>query len=262
MADTQHRQFVFLVLGLSIPFYVLGAVTSQGENVVALPVSALAVVVPLSAAIIITRRARGSVRRLLASGVRPASTHKFLWMVVGVGIMPVLVMASHLLVYSPSPVTSDITLPAAGALLLMFLLGAYGEELGWTAFAARRLLKRHSVLATGLLVGALWGVWHVVPFVQTNNSWSWIGWQLAFLVAFRVLITAVYAASAQTALLAVLLHGSYNMAWTLLPIYWSSYDPSVLAPLTAVAAVMVLMARRRSLQAAESSNARSLTGAA
>jgi membrane protease YdiL (CAAX protease family) len=42
------------------------------------------------------------------------------------------------------------------------LLGGFGEELGWTGFAIPRLRRRHGVLATGLFVGALWGVWHYV----------------------------------------------------------------------------------------------------
>lgn len=70
-------------------------------------------------------------------------------------------------------------------------------------------------------------------------------WQLAFIVTFRVLITVFHAASGRTPLVAVLLHASYNVAWTLLPIYWSSYDPAILAPLTAAAAIAGLVARGR-----------------
>lgn len=115
--NKQLRQFLFLVLSLSIPFYVLGAVVSSGEDVVALPVSALVVVVPLTAAVIVTHRAGGSVRELLADGVRPARTHKILWTVVGVGTMPALMLAAHTLVHSRDPVASEITLPATGALI-------------------------------------------------------------------------------------------------------------------------------------------------
>jgi len=56
---------------------------------------------------------------------------------------------------------------ASGAKASMLVLGvaiALGagllEELGWTGFAVPMLRRRHGVLATGLLVGALWAVWH------------------------------------------------------------------------------------------------------
>jgi uncharacterized protein len=41
------------------------------------------------------------------------------------------------------------------------------EELGWTGFAIPRLRLRHGILTTGLIVGILWGAWHVII-----NFWS------------------------------------------------------------------------------------------
>lgn len=36
------------------------------------------------------------------------------------------------------------------------------EETGWTGFAIPRLRLRYSILATGLIVGFLWGAWHLL----------------------------------------------------------------------------------------------------
>jgi uncharacterized protein len=41
------------------------------------------------------------------------------------------------------------------------------EELGWTGFAIPRLRLRYGMLATGLIVGFLWGAWHLLV-----NFWS------------------------------------------------------------------------------------------
>jgi membrane protease YdiL (CAAX protease family) len=41
------------------------------------------------------------------------------------------------------------------------------EELGWTGFAVPRLRERYSGFATGLIVGFLWGAWHLLV-----NLWS------------------------------------------------------------------------------------------
>ena len=47
-------------------------------------------------------------------------------------------------------------------------LGAgFFEELGWTGFAVPTLRPRYGVLATGLIVGVLWGAWHFLV-----NSWA------------------------------------------------------------------------------------------
>ena len=43
------------------------------------------------------------------------------------------------------------------------------EELGWTGFAVPTLLRlRYSVLSTGLIVGVLWGAWHLLG----NDIWA------------------------------------------------------------------------------------------
>src|SRR5215203_4722842 len=43
------------------------------------------------------------------------------------------------------------------------------EELGWTGFAVPTLLKlRYGVLSTGLIVGVLWGAWHLLG----NDIWA------------------------------------------------------------------------------------------
>jgi membrane protease YdiL (CAAX protease family) len=39
------------------------------------------------------------------------------------------------------------------------------EELGWTGFAIPRLRLRYGIVATGLIVGVLWGAWHILANV-------------------------------------------------------------------------------------------------
>ncbi len=238
---------MLLVLAGSAPLYLLDIATSNSDEVVDLPLSAIAVVIPVATAVIVTSRNGESVRDLLASGVEPPSDRRVLWSAVAVGAMPALVFAAHVLFVArdPDPDAARLTPQSAVALAALFLAGSYGEEIGWTSLATRRLLARHSVLATGSLVALLWTVWHAIPFIQTNHSWGWIGWQLAFTVAFRVLITGAYAASGRSTSVAIGIHASYNMAWSLLPRIWSAYQPAALAPLTAVAALVFVWAASR-----------------
>jgi membrane protease YdiL (CAAX protease family) len=228
--------FAALVTGLSVPFYALGALRAS-DDVVALPPSALAVVAPLTAAALLTRADGGSVRSLLASVVTLPPRRPAGWVGIAVATMPAIVLATHALLVVPDDTSESIGPTAIGAFGALALLGAYCEETGWAAYASRRLLRRASVLSAGLQVGAIWGAWHVVPFVQTNRSWQWVMWQSVFTVAFRVLLTALIATSG-SALTAVLAHASYNIAWALLPAVGYTYKPAPMAAVTAVAALI------------------------
>jgi membrane protease YdiL (CAAX protease family) len=51
---------------------------------------------------------------------------------------------------------------AAKAVLgsLMYFVFILGEEIGWSGFLTKRLLKDYSVLKVSLMVGLFWSVWH------------------------------------------------------------------------------------------------------
>jgi hypothetical protein len=108
------------------------------------------------------------------------------------------------------------------------LVGLF-EEIGWTGFAIPQLRQRHSVLATGLLVGIVWGFWHLLLFVWDSGDASG-AFDLSLLVpAFlfclvvlplcRLLIVAVYDKT-ESMLLAVVMHASVTgiVAMILIPL--------------------------------------------
>jgi membrane protease YdiL (CAAX protease family) len=75
-------------------------------------------------------------------------------------------------VFLPRIVTAD---DKASLLLVSLAAGLAGpvfEELGWTGFAIPRLRRGYGVLATGLIVGVLWGVWHVPSQVWYSGDAS------------------------------------------------------------------------------------------
>jgi membrane protease YdiL (CAAX protease family) len=114
--------------------------------------------------------------------------------------------------FLPGIVTSDEKL----ALVLLGVLGGvtvpFFEELGWTGFAMPRLLQRHSVLATGLFMGLLWGLWHLPLFAGNASSSGSIPPALlvttmlfAWLVPYRVLMVWLYHRT-RSLLLVMLMH--------------------------------------------------------
>src|SRR5918993_5582640 len=63
------------------------------------------------------------------------------------------------------------------ALLLMGIVGGlvvgFFEELGWTGFAIPTLMRlRYGVLGTGLIVGVLWGAWHLLVAFWSSSTAS------------------------------------------------------------------------------------------
>ena len=88
------------------------------------------------------------------------------------------------------------------------------EEIGWTGYAFPKLRARHGALAGSLILGVLWGLWHL-PVVDYLGAASphgvyWLPYFLAFvaiLVPIRVLIGWVYS-NTRSVLLAQLMHAS------------------------------------------------------
>ena len=74
---------------------------------------------------------------------------------------------------SPAFVPAIITAEDKASLLLsgiaVGLIVPVFEELGWTGFATPRLRLRHGVLGTGLIMGLLWGAWHLPLFAGSAS---------------------------------------------------------------------------------------------
>ena len=122
--------------------------------------------------------------------------------------------------FLPGIFTSDNKLGRVQVGLAVALGAGIFEELGWTGFAIPRLRRRHGVFGTGVIVGVLWGAWHLL----TNVFWvgpvsagdltlsvflpvSALGALVGYLVAFRVLMVWVYDRTSSL-LVAMLMHVS------------------------------------------------------
>lgn len=110
--------------------------------------------------------------------------------------------------------SSDKGTVLAFALVVGGLAGFF-EEIGWSGFATPRLLKQHSVLKSGLLLGVLWGTWHLLADYWGNagaygalyplRGLLWV----VTLTAYRVLMVWVYSKTASLGLMQ-LMHAGFT----------------------------------------------------
>jgi len=81
--------------------------------------------------------------------------------------------------------------------------GPLGEEPGWRGFALPRLLARHGALWGTLLLGILWGFWHLPDFLTSAQGGGPGTGLTTFLINFPVFLLLVMA-------LAIILTWLYN----------------------------------------------------
>jgi len=122
----------------------------------------------------------------------------------------------------------------------MFFIGDFGEELGWTGFAADPLQNRWGALKSSVILGVVWVIWHTIPWIQTGNTPVWIFWQALSSVAARILMVWVYNNTGESVFAATLVHITSNMSWALFPNFGTHYDPLVNTLISTIAAGIVV----------------------
>lgn len=120
------------------------------------------------------------------------------------------------------------------ALLLAAVKGPV-EELGWRGFALPMLQRRLAPAWASLVLGLVWGVWHLPAFLLSGtqqSAWSFTPFLIGT-VAISVVATALFNTTGGSVLLAAVLH------FQLMNPLWPDAQPYDTWLLVAVAAVML-----------------------
>ncbi len=129
------------------------------------------------------------------------------------GVLMLLSIGSA--VYRPGIVTVSDPVGHLALGVVTGLAAGLLEEIGWTGFAVPRLRLRYGVFATGLIVGLVWGAWHLlVTWWGSSGTAGSLpmavylpAMTLSFLPPFRVLMVWVYDRTGSL-LVAMLMHAS------------------------------------------------------
>jgi uncharacterized protein len=233
--------FFLLVFLLSIPFYVLGAAGGRLPIATFLPVSALMAFIPMIAALVIVfRQSSGDgAKEFLGRAFDYRRIKGVGWILATLLLMPLVLILEygvHSFSGTALPDAQLFSIAEGLAFFLMFFVGAIGEELGWQGYAFAGLRERWSALGAALILGAIWALWHVIPYAEMGRGADWIIWQCLSTIALRVILVWLFVNAGQSVFIAVLFHTMINIAWGLFPSYGSYYDPFVMFVILALVA--------------------------
>ncbi len=99
----------------------------------------------------------------------------------------------------------------APAVLMNFMAGPLGEELGWRGYLTPRLLETTNALVASLVVGFLWSIWHIPLYL--DSVFSSLSGAITFTVGLMlssVIMTAILLHTRGSVLVAVIYHWLMN----------------------------------------------------
>jgi uncharacterized protein len=97
---------------------------------------------------------------------------------------------------------------------IFFLGGPVGEEPGWRGFALPRLQVLHGPLVGSLILGVLWGLWHLPLFLTPWNELTTLNIVVYVLatICLSIIYTWVFNNTKGSLLIAILIHASFDAA--------------------------------------------------
>lgn len=239
--------FFVLVGVLALPFWFGGVFIERAlPNAVPinLPFAALIFVCPVTAALILSVRERGwaGARELLARSVDVKRIRRKRWLLPVFLLFPALLAVSYGVMVLQGTAIRNVDIPWAflPVAFVLFYIGGLGEELGWQAYAFDRMEPRLGTLRAALVLGIIWALFHIVPFIQMGKPLVWIVSQNATQVLTRVLIVWLYSNTGKSIFAATAFHAMTNVGEFFFPNYGSSYNPTILAAVLLVTVILVV----------------------
>lgn len=100
-------------------------------------------------------------------------------------------------------------------LLLQMVTTGLAEEPGWRDFALARMQHTMGPLRSALVLGPLWGLWHLPLFLTDWGGWPDASWTrpvvfMIFCIAFNVVMSWVFNRTGESLPLSMLMHAGLN----------------------------------------------------
>lgn len=245
------RYFLFLLWTLlfSVPFYVWGIVAPVSGLPLGLPISFLSIFIPFGLALRYAWKSEGKagIARLF-TGIADWRRAQPWALIFAAFAMPLVVLLAYLcmrLFGLPLPAQPSIPWGELRFALLLYFLGAIPEEFGWTATLTGPLARAYGPVRTGILLGAVWAAWHILPW-SWKHPWWWIGGMCLFDILLRTAMVYAHERGGGSLFAAILFHAMINISMDAFPNNGSHTDPWVMSVFMAmVLGMIVLFTKRR-----------------
>jgi len=110
-----------------------------------------------------------------------------------------------------------------GATLWLFILPFFvidiitnGEEIGWRGYVLPRLQAKYSALTSTLILGAIWGLWHLPKFLSHFDTIAFT-WFMVHIMAFAFIQTWLYNNTKGSLLIVAICHAASNTVSIFVP---------------------------------------------
>lgn len=207
------------------------------------------------------------------------------WYAIALLLAPLVFVATHFVLsfFSPVYLPGFLTATDGSALIFMGIMSGIMvgilEEVGWFGFAIPEMRKRYNPLAVGLIVGIIWGAWHIM----SNDIWaiktysgeiptvlyavlSGLSFLIGQLPPFRILMVWAYERTGSLFLMVVMHFSLTACSITFSPTEMTGwevfiYSLAVAAVFWLITAALILIDRRtKNFSTAKFENTRSVSG--
>ena len=151
------------------------------------------------------------------------------WFLAALLLEPVFVIAGVYVNAALTQVSPDFSsviayqLFGASANLPLFILPFFlmdlitnGEEMGWRGYVLPRLQAKYSALTSTLILGVIWGFWHLPKFISHFDAVAF-AWFMLHIMAVAVLYTWLYNNTKGSLLMVALFHAVSNTTGVFMP---------------------------------------------
>jgi membrane protease YdiL (CAAX protease family) len=245
----QHHPLAsFFVLAYAISWILWLPLVVSGDDSptgIGFVLTLLATLVPSTVAIVLVAVVHGK------AGVRKLLSRLLIWR-VGVGWWVAVALLSTLalgavglsVLFGGDTPDVGVTIPGAIALFLLFIFpgSAGGEEIGWRGFALPLLQADRSALGASVVLGVVWGVWHLPLYLTGADSRPlslFASWVL-ITVAASVIYTWIYNGTGGSLLIVVLFHAASNLFLTVFLV--DPFEDQITRPFLIYVALTILAA--------------------
>jgi membrane protease YdiL (CAAX protease family) len=102
------------------------------------------------------------------------------------------------------------TIGSVISVMLIIIVGGAGEEIGWRSFLQTTLEKKCSVLVSSIIVGIMWGLWHIDRW---NIGIAFMSIMVLETVSLSIIMVLILKGTNNNIIISTALHSSFNIGF-------------------------------------------------